>query len=90
MSIGYLMNDSIKDWYYDSAYPFRVQNDLGEQAFDVFELFHDIEIDDPQPMDVLHQRQMMENIILNMAIRDRQYDIYHSNYRDGRESVSVL
>ena len=47
MSIGYLMNDSIKDWYYDSAYPFRVQNDLGEQAFDVFELFHDIEIDDP-------------------------------------------
>ena len=40
MSIGYLMNDSIKDWYYDSAYPFRVQNDLGE-------LFHDIEIDDP-------------------------------------------
>ena len=44
MSIGYLMNDSIKDWYYDSAY---VQNDLGEQAFDVFELFHDIEIDDP-------------------------------------------
>ena len=47
MSIGYLMNDSIKDWYYDSAYPFRVQNDLGEQAFDVLELFHDIEIDDP-------------------------------------------
>ena len=47
MSIGYLMNDSIKDWYYDSAYPFRVQNDLAEQAFDVFELFHDIEIDDP-------------------------------------------
>ena len=47
MSIGYLMNDSIKDWYYDSAYPFRVQNDLREQAFDVFELFHDIEIDDP-------------------------------------------
>ena len=40
------MNDSIKDWYYDSAYPFRVQNDLAEQAFDVFELFHDIEIDD--------------------------------------------
>ena len=24
-----------------------------------------------QPMDVLHQRRMMENIILNMAIRDR-------------------
>lgn len=47
MSIGYLMNDSVKDWYYDSAYPFRVQNDLGEQAFDVYELFHDIEIDDP-------------------------------------------
>ncbi len=57
MSIGYLMNDSIKDWYYDSAYPFRVQNDLGEQAFDVSELFHNIEIAIRQRMDVLHQNE---------------------------------
>ena len=48
MSIGYLMDDTVKDWYYDSAYPFRVQNDLGEQAFGVSELFHDIEISDPE------------------------------------------
>lgn len=48
MSIGYLMDDTVKDWYYDSAYPFRVQNDLGEQAFGVSELFHDIEIPDPE------------------------------------------
>lgn len=47
MSVGYLMNRSVKDWYYDSAYPFRVQNDLGEQAFGVSELFHNIEIPDP-------------------------------------------
>lgn len=47
MSIGYLMDDTVEDWYYDSAYPFRVQNDLGEQAFGVSELFHDIEIPDP-------------------------------------------
>lgn len=48
MSIGYLMNRSVKDWYYDSAYPFRVQNDLGEQAFGVSELFHNIRISDPE------------------------------------------
>lgn len=47
MSIGYLMNDSVKDWYYDSAYPFRVQNDLGEQAFGISDLFRNIEISDP-------------------------------------------
>lgn len=47
MSIGYLMNNSVKDWYYDSAYPFRVQNDLGEQAFGVSELFRNIAIPDP-------------------------------------------
>ena len=41
------MNDSIKDWYYDSAYPFRVQNSLGKQAFGVSELFHNVEIADP-------------------------------------------
>ena len=47
MSIGYLMNNSVKDWYYDSAYPFRVQNDLSKQAFGVSTLFHNIEIPDP-------------------------------------------
>lgn len=47
MSIGYLMNNSVKDWYYDSAYPFRVQNDLGEQAFGVSGLFRNIAISDP-------------------------------------------
>lgn len=48
MSVGYLMNDTVVDWEYDSAYPFRVQNDLCEQAFGISDLFEDIPIDDPE------------------------------------------
>lgn len=48
MSLGYMMNDSVKDWYYESAYPFRVQNELGEKAFGVSGLFSNIEISDPK------------------------------------------
>lgn len=48
MSIGYLMNDSVTDWFYQSAYPFRVQNELGERAFGVSGLFQNIDMPDPQ------------------------------------------
>uniref|UniRef100_UPI003FEFFC15 YfhO family protein n=1 Tax=Anaerobutyricum hallii TaxID=39488 RepID=UPI003FEFFC15 len=47
MSMGYLMNLSVEDWDSESAYPFRVQNSLGKQAFCVSELFHNVEIADP-------------------------------------------
>ena len=41
------MNLSVEDWDSESAYPFRVQNSLGKQAFGVSELFHNVEIADP-------------------------------------------
>lgn len=47
MSIGYLMNSTVQDWNYDSAYPFRVQNSLVEQAFGIPQIFRNIEIADP-------------------------------------------
>lgn len=48
MSIGYLMNNTVQDWNYDSAYPFRVQNSLVEQAFGISQIFQNIEITDPE------------------------------------------
>ncbi len=48
MSLGYLMDDSVSEWDYESAYPFRVQNSLGESAFGVEGLFQDVEILDPE------------------------------------------
>ena len=47
LSIGYMMNQSVEDWYYESAYPFRVQNDLCNTAYGVTEVFEPLEIEDP-------------------------------------------
>ena len=47
LSVGYMMNNTIDDWYYESAYPFRVQNDLCEQACGVENVFEPLEIEDP-------------------------------------------
>lgn len=48
LSIGYMIDDSVRDWYYESAYPFRVQNELGTLGFGVSELFEGITISDPE------------------------------------------
>ena len=47
MSIGYMINDDIDDWFYESAYPFRVQNELCALGYGVFEIFDNVEITDP-------------------------------------------
>lgn len=47
MSPGYLMNLSVDDWFYRSAYPFRVLNDLCQTAWNSAPVFHMIQIKDP-------------------------------------------
>ena len=47
LSLGYMMDQSVDDWYYESAYPFRVQNDLCEKAFGVENVFETLEVEDP-------------------------------------------
>lgn len=46
--IGYGVGEEISDWYYESAYPFRVQNSFVLQAYGLGEIFHDIPIPDPR------------------------------------------
>lgn len=48
MSIGYMINDAIDDWYFQSAYPFRVQNELCALGYGISEIFAPIEIFDPE------------------------------------------
>ncbi|MCD8019298.1 MAG: YfhO family protein, partial [Clostridiales bacterium] len=47
LSIGYMMSTDIEDWYYLSAYPFRVLNELCECGYDIYDIFDTIEITDP-------------------------------------------
>ncbi|MDO4554298.1 MAG: YfhO family protein [Lachnospiraceae bacterium] len=49
--IGYGVEGDLSEWYYESAYPFRVQNDFVWQAYGVDEIFHDIPISDPETVD---------------------------------------
>ena len=49
--IGYGVEGYLEDWFYESAYPFRVQNDFVEQAYGMDEIFHDIPILDPETND---------------------------------------
>lgn len=68
MSIGYLMNRSVKDWYYDSAYPFgykmiSVSRHLGYQSCSIISGFQT-----RKRMAVQHQGQMMESTTLNIRI----------------------
>lgn len=50
-SIGYGVEGDLSEWYYESAYPFRVQNDFVLQAYGMEEIFHDIPIPDPSTND---------------------------------------
>lgn len=50
-SIGYGIEGDLSEWYYESAYPFRVQNDFVLQAYGMEEIFHDIPIPDPSTND---------------------------------------
>lgn len=50
-SIGYGVEGDLSEWYYESAYPFRVQNDFVLQAYGMGEIFHDIPIFDPETHD---------------------------------------
>jgi uncharacterized membrane protein YfhO len=50
-SIGYGVEGDLSDWYYESAYPFRVQNNFVMQAYGMGEIFHDISIPDPTTND---------------------------------------
>ena len=48
MSIGYVLDDAIENWYYTSAYPFRVLNDFSYQGYSIDGIFRDIPIPEPE------------------------------------------
>lgn len=48
LSLGYLMNSDIDKWYYESAYPFRVLNELCMYGFGSDKIYQNIEIPDPE------------------------------------------
>lgn len=50
-SIGYGIEGDLEDWNYDSVYPFRVQNRFVEAAYGMGEIFHEIEIPEPEGND---------------------------------------
>lgn len=54
--IGYGIEGDLSNWFYESAYPFRVQNDFVKQAYGMDEIFHDIPIADPETNDCEIQR----------------------------------
>lgn len=47
MSIGYMINDSIQEWFYESAYPFRVQNEFCAYGYGIYDIFSVLDIPDP-------------------------------------------
>ena len=47
MSIGYMINNDIDNWFYESAYPFRVQNELCAYGWGIYDIFEGLEIPDP-------------------------------------------
>ena len=56
LSIGYMMDDVIDTWYYDSAYPFRVLNDFCISGYGVETVFDPLEIPDPKTTDCTVKR----------------------------------
>lgn len=48
MSIGYMINDDIHEWFYESAYPFRVLNELCAYGYGVYDIFSGLNIPDPE------------------------------------------
>ena len=47
MSIGYMINDSIQERFYESAYPFRVQNEFCAYGYGIYDIFSVLDIPDP-------------------------------------------
>lgn len=47
VSAGYMIHNDIKDWYYESSYPFRVQNEFCSLGYGIHNIFENIEIADP-------------------------------------------
>lgn len=47
MSIGYMISNDIDNWFYESAYPFRVQNELCAYGWGIYDIFEGLEIPDP-------------------------------------------
>lgn len=48
MSIGYMINNDINQWFYESAYPFRVQNEFCAYGYGIYDIFSGIDIPDPE------------------------------------------
>lgn len=48
ISVGYVMDNAIMNWYYDSAYPFRVLNDFSYQGYSFDNIFNTLEIPEPE------------------------------------------
>lgn len=48
LSLGYLMDEDIDEWYYESAYPFRVLNEMCMYGFGSDKIFNNIEIPEPE------------------------------------------
>lgn len=47
MSIGYMINNDIDQWFYESAYPFRVQNEFCAFGYGIYDIFDGLDIPDP-------------------------------------------
>lgn len=47
LSIGYMINREIDGWFHESAYPFRVLNELCAYGYGIFDMFEGIDIPDP-------------------------------------------
>ncbi len=47
LSVGYVIDDDIEQWYYDSAYPFRVLNDFSYQGYSYDNIFQTLDIPEP-------------------------------------------
>lgn len=48
MSIGYMISNDISEWFYESAYPFRVLNELCAYGYGVYDIFSGLNIPDPE------------------------------------------
>ncbi len=48
LSVGYMMDNAVEDWYYSSAYPIRVLNELAALGYGVTDVYDRIEVTDPE------------------------------------------
>ncbi|MBR0410237.1 MAG: YfhO family protein [Eubacterium sp.] len=47
ISVGYVTDRAINNWYYDSAYPFRVLNDFSYQGYSYDNIFKTLDVPEP-------------------------------------------